>query len=191
MVAVQASVTRRRFTVEDYERMVAAGILEEDDRVELIEGDIIEMAAAGGRHIWCVVRLTNWLGTHLSGRALVSVQNPIRLSRHSEPEPDIALLRLPSGPSSDDVPAANQVLLLIEVADTSLAHDRQTKLPLYAVAGIPEVWIVDLGSGRIEVYRQPVDGSYSVTTAHGRDDVIAPLAFPDLAIPCAEILPTA
>src|SRR5262249_10512358 len=151
-----------------YHCMGQAGILHEDERVELLEGEILEMTPIGGRHIWCVVRLTTWFGAHLAGRAFISVQNSLRLSRYSEPEPDLVLLRPPATGARVDVPTAQDVLLLVEVADTSLAYDRRTKLPMYARAGIPEVWIVDLEHERVEVCREPSDEGYRHMATYGR-----------------------
>ena len=179
---------RRRFTVDEYYRMAAAGILHEDDRVELLEGEIVQMAPIGSRHAGCVITLDGWFNGLLGGRALVSVQNPVRLSQHLEPQPDLMLLR----PRVDNYrrghPTAEDVLLLIEVADATPAYDRGTKLPLYARAGITEVWIVDLDRERVEVYREPVGGRYQRGTVHERRSVIAPAAFPDIAITCDQIL---
>ena len=184
-----AMPARRRITVDEYQRMGEAGIFHEDDRVELVEGDIIEMSPIGGRHIWCVNNLTGLFSEGVRRRAVVSVQNPVRLSRHSEPQPDVVLLRPRPKHAGADVPTASDVLLLVEVADTSLAYDRSTKLPMYARAGIPEVWIVDLERERVEVYRKPTEDSYRRVAVYGRGSTLVPGAFPDLAIPCDGILP--
>ncbi len=135
-------VTRRRFTVHDYHRMGEAGILHEDDRVELIEGELVEMAAIGTRHLTCVNGLTRMLVRGVGDEAIVSVQNPVRLDEHSEPQPDLTVLRMRD--YRESLPVPEDVLLLIEVSDTTLAYDRGVKLPLYARSGIREVWIVDL-----------------------------------------------
>ncbi len=137
--------------------MGEAGILTEDDRVELIDGQIIEMSPVGGPHLHCVGRLTRLFVSRTTPDVLVSVQSPVRLTDDTEPEPDLALVR-----TSDEerVPRAADVLLLVEVSDTTLEKDREVKLPRYAAAGLPEVWIVNLPDDRLEVYRQPAPGGY-------------------------------
>ena len=187
---VQAAPSRRRFDVDDYHAMVRAGILLEGDRVELIEGEIVEMHTIGSRHAACVNRLNRLLVIALAGRGLVSIQNPVRLDRYSEPQPDVVVLR----PRSDDYasghPEPTSAFFAIEVADTSLTYDRTVKLLLYAKAGIPEVWIVDLDAGAVEVHRQPHDEGYRRVEriTEGR---LAPAAFPDVELELAEILPPA
>jgi|SRR5579884_2248750 len=175
-----------RFTVDDYDRMVEAGILSEDDRVELINGEIVGMSPIGGRHIACVDRLTQLLTTHVGTEAIVSIQNPIRLGEYQEPEPDIVVKRRRS--YGDDLPAADDVFLLMEVADTSVAYDRGTKLPVYAAAGIPEAWLVDIPGEAIERHTNPVDGTYRVTMRVGRGEAIESTVFPDLRLKTDEVL---
>jgi len=181
------SPQRRRFTVDEYYRMAAAGILQADERVELPDGEI-QLAPIGGRHAACVNFLAEWFIRRLADRVWVSIHNPIRLSSGSEPEPEIALLRPRPDRYARGHPGPDAVLLLIEVADTSLRHDRQTKLPLYASAGIPEVWIVDLERERVLVYRTPHAGSYQHVATVARDGVLSPEAFPDLALRVDELL---
>lgn len=181
---------RRRFTADEYHRMAEAGILHEDDRLELMDGDIIEMAAAGSRHVACVNDLTRWSVTHVGNRAIVSVQNPVRLSSGREPEPDVVLLRPRPDRYRGSLPTAADVLLLIEVADTTLAYDRDFKLARYAEARIPEVWIFDLDaeSERVLVYRSPRDGAYQYAATVERGGTLSPEAFPDLTLQVDEIL---
>lgn len=183
-----SQVQTRPFTVDEYYRMAEAGILHEDDRVELIRGAIVEMSPIGSRHAARVDRLSTEFHTRLISRAIVRVQGPVRLSPNSEPEPDILLLR----PRSDFYAAAHpgpaDVLLLVEVADTSLEYDRGEKLALYAEAGIPEVWIVDLAHEVVEVFRQPDAGSYRRQDVFGRGASLAPEAFPDAVISVDAIL---
>lgn len=180
---------KRRFTVAEYYRMAEAGILGADERVELIEGEIIELAAIGSRHAACVGRLDRLLMRGVGDQALVRVQNPVRLSDLSEPEPDLAVVR----PRPDDYAAAHpgpgDVLLLTEVADTTVGFDRGEKAPLYAVSGIPEYWLVDLTADAVEVYRDPTVHGYQDVRRHVRGEALHPLAFPDLAVPVAAILP--
>ena len=182
-------LTRRRFTIDEYYCMAQAGILHEDDRVELIEGEIIEMSPIGSRHVACVNRTARWFDRGVGDRAIVSVQNPIRLSRHSEPQPDVALLRTRPDFYASALPGPGDVLLVIEMADTSLAYDRRVKLPLYAEAGIPEVWIVDLTQERIQVHRDPHRRRYQHVMVFARGPVLTPLAFSDLRVPVEDLLP--
>ncbi len=132
----QARVTRRRFTVHEYHRMAEAGILHEDDRVELIEGELIEMAAIGTRHFTCVNGLARFLVQNVGDEAIVSVQNPVRLDEYGEPQPDLAVIRPRDYRGS--LPTPEDVMLLIEVSDTTLANDRDVKLPMYARKEIRE-----------------------------------------------------
>ena len=182
-----------RSTVDEYHAMARAGILTEDDRVELIDGKIIVMSPIGPPHIRCVIALDSLLNRRivLSGATdlFLSVQNPVQLDTHGEPEPDVVLLRLPEGPQGTLCP--EDVLLLIEVADTSLAHDRDVKLPRYAAAGIPEVWIVALQEEHIEVYRRPQAQGYAERQMFKRGKGVEIEALPALGVlPVDEILGT-
>ncbi len=179
-------VVRRRFTVHDYHRMGEAGILNEDDRVELIEGEIVEMAAIGSRHFTCVNGLTRLLVRSVGDAAIVSVQNPVRLDEHSEPQPDLTVLRVRD--YRESLPMPEDVLLLIEVSDTSLAYDRGVKLPLYARAGIREVWIVDLPGEVIERHTDPSMDGYRTLERAWRGDEIKCAALPDLAFRVETVL---
>ncbi len=178
---------RRRFTAEEYERMGAAGILHEDERVELIDGEIVHMAAIGSRHAGCVNFLNEWSVVGLAGRGVVAIQNPVRLSSDGEPEPDLALARPRADRYAGSHPGPEDLFLIIEVADTTLGYDRDVKAPRYAAAGIPELWIVDLEGERVLVYRQPRDGRYQYEAVIGRDGTLAPAAFPDLILTVAEL----
>jgi Uma2 family endonuclease len=180
-MVTRPNLKRHRFNVDEYHRMAKAGILHEDDRIELIEGELIEMAAVGSRHMACVNDLNRLFVSRLGDRAIVSIQNPVCLSFHSEPEPDLSILRPHPNRYRDRIPLPEDVLLLIEVADTTFAHDRAVKLPLYAAAGIPEVWIADLPRRRFLLHRTPEGNAYTdVTTV--RRGTISPLAFPDVTI---------
>ena len=181
-------VARRLFTVHEYYKMAQAGILHEDDRVELIEGEIVEMAPIGSRHAACVNRLNSTLSQSLGERAIVGVQNPIRLSEHSEPQPDLALLRAHPDFYSDAHPGPEDVLLVIEVADTTEDYDRGVKMPLYARSGILEAWLVDLAGGIIEVYRGPTPEGYQEVQRVQRGEGISVQAFPDVALAADEVL---
>lgn len=178
----------RRFDVDEYRRLAEAGILHEDDRVELIEGEIVQMSAVGTRHAACVRFLTRICVRAVSDPVCVSVQNPVRLGPYSEPEPDVTVLRPRADGYSTAHPGPDDVQLLIEIADSSLPYDRSVKLPLYAKAGIGEVWIVDLTTAALEVYREPHDGRYK-RRRRLVDGNVAPLAFDDVEIAVRELLP--
>ncbi len=177
-----------QFTRAEYHRMVAAGILAEDARVELIEGEILEMSPIGRRHKACVDRLTDIFAPSVRGTAIVRVQSSIVLGERNEPEPDLALLRRRDDfyADADETPA--DVLLVVEVADTSEAYDRRTKAPLYARHGIPELWIADLNRDQITVYRDPTPHGFATTRVARRGESISPLAFPVLTIAVNDIL---
>jgi len=181
-------LTEHRFSVKAYYRMVEAGVLLPDARVELLNGRIIDMSPIGPAHGGTVKRLSRIFNANASGRWLVSTQDPLRLDDHSEPEPDVALLK----PSPDDYksrhPRPEDVFLLIEVSDSTLDYDREEKLPAYGRAGVAEVWIVDLNAAAIEVYRDPHFTGYSSKTVLGAGDQIAPLAFPDAVVDVRELL---
>lgn len=157
---MSAEPARRHFNVTEYCRMGEAGIFSEDDRVELIQGEIVEMSPIGIRHASCVARLSKLLERQVGSNAIVWVQNPVRLSELSEPQPDIALLKQRDDFYASRHPLPEDVLLIIEVAETSAGYDRKTKAPLYAAAKIPELWLVDLVSGVIEIYSQPAGAAY-------------------------------
>ncbi len=180
---------RRRFTVQEYHRMARAGILGEDDRVELIEGEIIEMTPVGVRHAACVKRLAASFFGAFSDAATVSVQDPIRLGRRSEPQPDLALLVRRADFYSSRPPTPTDVLLLVEVADTTAEPDRRAKVPLCARNGIREVWVVDLQQETITVYQDPAPDGYRTARIARRDEQLAPSAFPDRPLAVADLLP--
>ena len=174
--------TRRRFTVAEYYAMADIGILEENDRIELLDGDLIVKAPIGVWHASSVDRFANTLPPLLQGRAIVSVQNPTRLNDNSEPQPDVMLLRWRDDFYSGGHPGPSDVLLLIEVSDTSVDYDRSAKLSAYARAGIPEVWIATRQDSRIEAYTEPVEGEYSSVRYAGPGESIAPQAFPEVVL---------
>jgi Uma2 family endonuclease len=177
-----------KLTADQYRRMGETGILREDDRVELLEGELYEMAPIGDWHNAGTDGLNWLLARGIGDRGIVHVQGSFRLSPHSEPEPDILVLRFRPDFYRSGPPGPQEVLLLVEVADTSLAYDRDFKLPLYARAGIPEFWIVNRARLLIELYREPEGDGYRSVSVVGRDGMVAPLAFPDLSISVAEIV---
>jgi Uma2 family endonuclease len=150
----------RRFTVDDYHRMVPAGILGPDDRVELIDGAVIEMTPIGSRHAGCVNRLNQWFMQRCLGRATVQIQGPLRLSRWSEVEPDLLVLRQRADFYAGRHARPADVRLLIEVADSSLRRDREIKMPLYAQSRIPLVWLVDVERRVVRAHRSPSEGAF-------------------------------
>jgi Uma2 family endonuclease len=189
MDSVVTAARPHRFTVADYHRMAEAGILGEDSRVELIRGQIVDMAPIGAPHLGMVNRLNRLLPGALAGRGMLSVQNPVRLDDGSEPEPDIVVLT----PRADDyataTPCPPDVLLLIEVADTSLDDDRAIKVPLYAENGIAECWIVNLVDRVVEIYRQPCNGHYADARRLGPGEVLDIVLVPGVSLPVAALFP--
>jgi Uma2 family endonuclease len=182
-------LTRYRFTVEEYHRMGEAGILPEDSRIELIAGDVVVREPIGAYHAGTVNRLTRLWTSLLGDRAVVQVQNPIELADDdTEVQPDVTLLRPRADFYARKHPVAGDVLLLIEVADTSLGRDRRVKTPLYARAGIHEVWLVDLSGDRVQVHRGPAPGGYRQVRIFGRGETVVPEAFPDLTIAIGDLL---
>jgi Uma2 family endonuclease len=185
---MSVQLARRRFTVDEYHRMAGAGILTEDDRVELIDGEIVEMTAIGSRHAACVDRLTRLFSRLVGERVIVRVQNPIRLGEYSEPQPDLALVRLRPDFYASGHPGPSDVLLVVEVVETSVESDREVKLPLYARAGVPEVWLVDLERGFIEVEQDPSPEGYRSVQQRTHGQHLAALAFPDAGLSLDEML---
>jgi Uma2 family endonuclease len=186
-MAVEVAATRRRFTRDEYYRMAEAGILRPRDRVELIRGEIVEMSPIGRRHRAFVDNLAELLVLRLAGRAIVSVQQPVILADDTEPEPDLTVLRRRPVPYKEREAYAEDVLLLIEVADTSLAYDRSTKLRLYAEAGIPEYWVVDCEAETVEVYRDPGADRYRTVHRVAGAAALSVQAFPDVELSAADI----
>jgi Uma2 family endonuclease len=181
------TVQRRRLSLEEFHRMGSAGILGEDDRVELIDGDMIEIAPIGARRLALVNRLSRILILAAGKEAIVSTQNPIALPPRNEPQPDIALLK----PRPDDyaagVPVAADVLLIIEVADTTLAYDRDVKIPIYARHAIAEVWLFDIQGGSLLVHRDPGPRGYQRVLRPTQTQMVSPLLVPTVSIDLAEI----
>jgi len=180
--------SRKRFTVDEYYRMADAGILAPGDRVELIDGEIIQMSPIGDRHLGCVNATTEIFIAAFKGRAVISGQNPVQLSDFTEPQPDIVLLKPRKDFYRGKHPEATDALLDVEVSDTTLAYDRDVKLSHYAAAGIPEVWIEDLNSDRIVVFRNPVDGVYQIRLVLGREESISVQVFPETVFTVSDFL---
>jgi Uma2 family endonuclease len=179
---------RRLFTADEYYRLAAAGILRENDRVELLDGDIVEMTPIGSHHAACVDRLNALLQRRVEGRGILRVQNPIRLNSRSEPQPDLSVLKLRTDFYASSHPQPGDVLLVIEVADSSASFDRDVKIPLYARSGVPEVWLVDLQEGHIEIFAQPVAEGYQRSHRAARGDRVSCAALPGFHILVDDIL---
>lgn len=182
---VAVTFQRRRFTVEEFLRLAEVGILHEDDRVELIDGEIFEMAAIGIPHANAVADLSNLAVKLVGDVAELWAQNPILLGVRSEPQPDVALVR-PQRPRNSH-PAPADIFLVIEVADSSLDYDRTLKLPLYAAAGIAEAWLVDLRGRVVERHGEPRDGRYTAIQIAGRGETLASRTLPGFVLPVAAI----
>jgi len=184
-MATEIQRARRLFTVDEYDRMVRVGVFGPEDRLELIEGEIVEMSPIGNRHAACVTTLVELLTTRVGPRAIVWPQNPVTILPRSKPQPDVALVRrrsyLEAHPTVDDV------MLLIEVGDTSLAMGRGVKLGVCARAGVSEYWVIDTTTETIETFGAPERGGYRDTRRIERDGIVAPAAFPDVRIRPAEL----
>ena len=178
----------RPFDAHEYHQMIETGIIREGARVELVEGEIVEMAAMGSRHYACVARLNALLTGRLGQEAIVAVQGPVRLMSSSEPEPDIALLEPREDFYARSLPGPENVLLLMEVSDTTLRYDLEVKLPLYARAGIPEAWIINLPAEAVEVHSRPATGEYRETVRTRRGEVIESKMFPSLRLTVDDVL---
>ncbi len=178
---------RHRFTVDDYYRMAETGILEPDDRVELLDGQVVEMSPSGSRHAACIRILTQLITDGLGARGLISAQLPVRLDQWNEPEPDIAILKARKDSYLHAHPGPADVLLIVEIGDSSASADRLVKLLLYARFGITEVWLVDLQAGHLEMHRHPSDGTYSEVTRVKPPAKVQPEAFPDIHIDSARL----
>ncbi|MGH2712253.1 MAG: Uma2 family endonuclease [Actinomycetota bacterium] len=179
-----------RFTVEEYERLGEAGIIGEDERVELIDGQVVQMTPIGLPHTGTVKALINTFSSRLADRVVLSVQDPVVLDDYTEPQPDVVLLAPPLETYRKRQPRADDVLLLVEVADSSGIYDRGVKVPLYASAGIPEYWIVDVKAGVIEVHRSPQGDQYSSVEVVRPGGHVSPEAFPDIQLDVSAILGT-
>jgi len=182
------ALARHKFTVEDYHRMAEAGILDEDDRVELLSGQVVAMSPIGSPLSHVVLRLGMlFSGLVASGRAIPQSQGPLRVDEYSEPQPDYLLLHPPVSRYDHRLPAPGDVLLIIEVMDSSRERDAGVKLPKYAESGIPELWLVDVDQRTLEVCRDPRGRGYADRAARRAGATASPQAFADLSIPVDEV----
>lgn len=189
MQNTETTLKLRLWTVEEYHRMAEAGIFGADERVELLEGKIIWMIAKGTAHRSAVGRTDYLFKNRLGKQAWVSVQDPVRLNERSEPEPDIAVVKVDPLDYADHHPTPSEVYLIIEVADSSLKLDCETKAKAYSQAEIQDYWVLDVVNRQLHVFREPTPEGYKTEVVLAADAVIAPLEFPDLQIVVLEMLP--
>lgn len=189
MQDTETGLQLRLWTVEEYHRMAEAGIFGADERVELLEGNIIWMIAKGTAHRSAVGRTDYLLKNRLGNRAWVCIQDPVQLNERSEPEPDIAVVKVDPLDYADHHPTPPEVYLIIEVADSSLKIDCDTKAKAYSQAGITDYWVLDVTSRQLYIFREPSQEGYQSKVVLGEDATISPLAFPDLQIMVLEMLP--
>jgi Uma2 family endonuclease len=180
--------TRYRVSVKAFHDLHEAGDLTEDDRVELLDGEMIMMSPIGTKHFACVNRITRFFFEKIGQRAIVSVQGPVRLDDYNEPQPDIALLYPRQDDYAGGLPQASDTFLVVEVSDSTLEYDREIKLKAYARAGIPEAWIVNLVESWVEVYREPDANGYRLMRRHAAGESFGPAAFVDVAINPTDVL---
>ncbi len=182
----RARAPRHRLTVADYHRMGDAGIFHEDDRVELVDGELFRMASIGSLHSGIVIRLESRFGALAGDRYLVSTQNPIQIPPYSEPQPDLVLLRPRADTYCGSLPRPSDVLLLVEVADSSLEWDRDVKIPMYGRHGVIESWLVDLEHRTVTVFRDPAQDGYR-SSVEVREGAVSPCCFRDVAITLGDL----
>jgi Uma2 family endonuclease len=185
-----AEIARKLFSVDEYDRMAEVGILTENDRVELIEGEILEMSPIGWRHTACTDRATMILAPRLLGKAIVRIQGPIRLSDNTKPQPDVILLNPREDFYANSGPVTKDALLVIEVAETSIRYDRGPKLAIYAKYGVHEVWIEDLNTDTLLLFRDRNSSGYATSLVLKPGDEVSPLAFPDMILSVSALLGT-
>ena len=179
---------KKLFSRDEFSKMFNAGILEEDERFELLDGEILQMTNPGTRHVACTNRTTRVLIQALGNRAIVSVQNPLVIDEYNEPKPDVVVAKAREDFYESTEISAEHALLVVEVALTSLAKDRLRKLPHYARLGVPEYWIEDLNQNQVVVYRERSGNGYRTSLTFGRDSTVSPLAFPDIVLKVADLL---
>lgn len=167
-------------TTQQYHLMYEAGVFSDDDRLELINGEIKTMSPIGKKHVACIIRLVKLFEKKLGDRFMVSPQNSIRLNNHAEPQPDIAILKWRDDFYTEALPTSDDILLIIEVADSTTVYDREVKAPLYATNGIPEMWLFDLNKKAIDGYSQPSANGYKQINRYDEGDTLSMLAFPDV-----------
>ncbi|MGD9814931.1 MAG: Uma2 family endonuclease [Hyphomonadaceae bacterium] len=180
-----AQLPHRRFTSHDLARMVEAGLIDPDERIELLNGEIIEMGSEGEAHWNARAKLVNWLVRRLPESIMLAPDGPLRLSAENEPEPDFYLY--PAAMNVNDV-RGDSVLLVVEISDTSLSKDKLVKAPLYAAHGVQEYWIIDLTSRTTLVHRAPNAGAFSEPTAVGFDESLSAISAPGVSVKLNDVL---
>ena len=186
-VESQPQPRRLRFTVDEYYKMIELGMLKDYEKAEIIEGELIQKMAIGDRHAAIVNLLNKFFIKNVSDDILVSVQNPVRLSDYNEPEPDLTLADLRKFDGKRH-PRPVEVILIVEVSDSTVKYDRDKKLPLYAEVEIPEVWIVNLPNDLVEVHTKPSVGLYQFVKIFKRGEIVKSEALPELNLPVDKIL---
>jgi Uma2 family endonuclease len=187
-MTTETEIKRKLFSVAEYHKMIEAGVFHEDDRLELLGGEIVAMSPIGSRHAACANRLNRLFTKRLGDQAIVAVQNPVEISEESAPQPDLSLLKPRTDFYSAAHPKPSDIYLLVEIADTTAIYDRRVKLPFYARASIPEVWLIDLETQKIEVYREPSAQGYRQTEIVEREQSLKIHAFSDVELKVTEIL---
>jgi Uma2 family endonuclease len=182
------TAVRRRFTVAEFGRLTEAGLARPDERLELIDGEVVEMSPIGERHAACVSQLNHLLSRQWGDAAIVSVQNPLVVGRDSELYPDVALLAPRDDFYRGGKPTGRDALLVIEVSDTTLVHDIGTKAPLYGKAGVPVLWVVDLQGGVVEVFTEPSAGGFDLRRTVRATDTLTLAALPGFSVPVAALV---
>ncbi len=185
---MSVQLLKRRFTISEYYQMAKVGILTPSDRVELINGEILEMSPIGKRHAACVNRVNQLFYQKLGDRILISVQNPILLNNLSEPQPDITLLQPRTDFYASGHPQASDIFLIVEVADSSINYDQEIKISLYSESGILEVWLIDLNQNSLQVYQQPTESGYQRIQQLQSENTLSPLAFPEIHLRVNEMI---
>ena len=183
------STSVRLFSQDEYHRMTEAGILDSDERVELLEGQIITMAAKNPPHSATNLCAADYLRNLLAGKVLIRIQDPIDLNPYSEPEPDIAVVQIDARRYIDRHPTPAEIFLLVEIADTTLERDRKEKATAYAKAGIADYWILNVKTQQVHVFREIVAGVYQQETILNEEATLSPLAFPDIEVQIASLFP--
>jgi len=185
---MQTEATKKLFTVDEYYRMAEIGVIREDTRTELINGEIIEMSPMGPRHASSVSRITEFMVPLLKAKAQLRPQLPLRLNDYNEPQPDLCFVKRRLDYYGAKHPGSGDTLLAIEVSDTSLAYDRDVKSGVYAAARVSEFWVVDLPGGVLLIFRDPSKGAYKTSLTLHRGESATALAFPEIEIPVADLL---
>lgn len=171
-------ISKKRFTADDYQRMGQVGILSEDDRVELIDGEVVAMTPTGSRHNACVDAVNRAMVVGAGDNAIVRVQGSVRLDLYHEPEPDVVLLRPQADSYASRLPGPADILLIVEIAESSVEYDRDMKARIYAASGVPEYWLADLGANLVSCYAAPQGGTYRTLRQYRRGQTITPHMLP-------------